>query len=352
MDCETWSLDEYLTRFQQKIIQQKIPITGSVDLTHRCNLRCLHCYIRDDRANHADELDASRWKSLIDEFTSFGCLYLLITGGEALIRKDFADIYAHARASGLIVTIFTNGTLINQDIIELFKDLPPHGVEITLYGATEQTYEKITGIHGAYGKLLKRIDMLLDNQIDVKLKTVVMTHNHHEYDEMENMAKQRGLKFRLDGAIFPRFDGDRTPLNLRIAPEEIVQMEFSNAERFKTWRNFYNRMKDVPKSDKLYICGAGLTNFHIDPYGVLKPCMMVNSVAYPLKPGRFIDGWHDITNRMTMKKCSQKNFCNRCEKQVLCEFCPGFFDVENGSEETPSMYLCEIGHYRFQRIRN
>jgi radical SAM protein with 4Fe4S-binding SPASM domain len=345
---------EYLKQFNRKMVEQRIPFSGSIDLTRRCNLRCVHCYIRDKKnipINGRQELGTDQWISIIDEIVEAGCLNLLMTGGEPLLRKDFGALYRHAKTSGLLVTVFTNGTLITEDHLDLFKKLPPRSVEITLYGATAETYEKITGIKGSYDKCLKGIQSLLDNQINLKLKTILMTHNRHEFYDIENMARQYGTKFRFDAALFTCLDGDRTPLELRITPEEVIEKEFSDHDRSQQWRDYFKRTQGFSLSDTLYNCGTGLTSFHIDAYGHLQPCLMVTNLRYSLIDGSFMEGWRDVMPRIRERKTEAANTCNRCEKMTLCGFCPGFFELENGAEDICSEYLCATGKYRFQAVQ-
>ncbi|MBW1897011.1 MAG: radical SAM protein, partial [Deltaproteobacteria bacterium] len=156
MECaQTGWLDnkEYLQRLRRKVTQERIPLSGSIDVTHRCNLRCVHCYLGEKQSHwekRGKELSTAQWISIIDEITEAGCLHLLISGGEPLTRRDFAEIYSHARTNGLLVTVFTNGTLITDRVLELFRDLPPRIVEISLYGATAATYERVTRVKGSY----------------------------------------------------------------------------------------------------------------------------------------------------------------------------------------------------------
>ncbi|MBW1744437.1 MAG: radical SAM protein, partial [Deltaproteobacteria bacterium] len=345
---------EYLKQFNQKVVQQRIPLSGSFDLTHQCNLRCVHCYLGDKtsiRENSRKELSADQWISVIDDITEAGCLFLLITGGEPLLRKDFAEIYRHAKKNGLLVTVFTNGTLISDRILELFEDFPPHAVEISLYGARAETYEKIAGVTGSFEKCLKGVERLLDLQINVTLKTILMTLNRHEFYDIENMAKAYGVKFRFDAAIFPSFDGDKKPMSLRVDPAEVVQKEFSDKERLGQWRDYFVRMQDLSFSEELYDCGAGLTTFHIDPFGYMKPCLMVQSLRCELSPGSFLTCWNDVMPRIRERVIDRDHSCVRCERRTLCGFCPAFSQLENGAEDIFSEYLCAMGQHRFQEIQ-
>jgi MoaA/NifB/PqqE/SkfB family radical SAM enzyme len=347
------STGEYLTQFNARAAKLRIPLVGSFDLTHRCNLRCVHCYLGG--SPHIDgrkEMDTEKILTLIDEITDAGCLYLLITGGEPLLRNDFPEIYRRAKQNGLLITVFTNGTLITDAIIELFDDLPPQSIEISLYGASPATYEKITGTCGSYAKCLSGIRRLLDHHMNLSLKTILMSLNKHEFFDIENMAKEFGVKFRFDPGIFPRFNGDKNPLALRVSPDDAVEKEFSDGIRAKNWKKYFERTKGAVWSDNLYHCGAGVTSFHIDPYGMLKPCLMSNNFSYNLFEGSFMRGWNNVISRIMDIKADNVYNCNICEKRFLCDFCPAFFGWENGAEHIRSDYLCAIGHRRFDKIHN
>jgi radical SAM protein with 4Fe4S-binding SPASM domain len=358
MDCAQTTLlsnKEYLQNFNKKVFRQRIPLSGSIDLTNRCNLRCIHCYLGDKQAvpwTLNQEIDTGKFISVIDEITEAGCLNLLITGGEPLSRRDFPEIYTHAKKNGLIITLFTNGTLITESILKLFEELPPHNIEISLYGATAATYEKITGVPGSFRQCIDGIERLKDARINLKLKTMLMRTNSHEFYDIRDIAKKFDLKFRSDAALFPCFNGNRDPVGLRIPPQEAIEKEFSDKERFSDWVEYFERMKGAPVSDRLYTCGAGNTSFHIDPYGILKPCVMVRGYNFDLAEGSFSAGWHDIIPKIREKKAgSLFAACAQCEKKALCDYCPAFFELENGKADKYSEYLCAIGHRRFEAIK-
>lgn len=358
MGCDQtdWlSNKEYLQRFNRKAAEQRIPLSGSLAITHRCNLRCVHCYLGDQSVINSDptqEITTAQWIALIDEITEAGCLNLLITGGEPLLRKDFSEIYRHAKTNGMLVSVFTNGTMFTDEIISLFEEFPPSAVEISLYGATAETYEKITGIAGSYERCVNGIHLLLDHQVSVKLKTILMTLNRHEYDSIKDMAAAYGVPFRFDAAIFPCISGDKTPLSMRLPPEDVIGIEFADEGRVQDWKDFIHRFQEVPESDALYQCGAGLTAFHIDPFGNLQPCLMTVNYKYSLLKDRFLKVWQENIPAIRKKKAGAGFICNQCEKKLLCSFCPAFFAMENGSEDILSEYLCEMGQLRFQAINN
>lgn len=346
------NIAEYMKAFTQKATTLRVPLSGSLEVTYRCNLRCVHCYLghlqnrqRDDR-----EMNTERILSLIDEITAAGCLYLLITGGEALVRDDFPEIYRHAKKNGLMVTVFTNGTLIRDEIPELFQEFPPYEVEISLYGASAETYERITRTAGSFERCMKGIERLLNRGIRVGLKTILMTLNSREFFDIENIAKDLGVRFRFDAAINPCLNGDKTPLDLRVSPEEVVEKEFSDDKRAGAWQKFSGAGQERVLLNALYDCGAGITGFSVDPYGDLRPCMMTLDIGYSLFQGGFSAGWDAIIKELRARKAGEASSCKGCAKSLLCGYCPGFFKLETGSEDICSSYLCAIGNRRFERI--
>jgi radical SAM protein with 4Fe4S-binding SPASM domain len=348
-------VQNFLRQFGKHVVEERIPLSGSIDLTNRCNLRCIHCYLDPQgkrRQDVQEEMSTNQVMGVLDEITAAGCLYLLVTGGEPLLRKDFAKIYRHAKENGLLVTIFTNGTLISDSILDLFDDMPPRQIEISLYGASADTYESITGVKGSYERCMNGIRQLLDHGQNLKLKTILMTTNKHEFYEMEKIAREFGVPFRFDAAIFPRFNGDQFPVDLRLSPEAAVEKEFSDLKRKREWEEYYDHFHAIPSSNYVYECGAGLTYFHIDTYGNLQPCLMSINHKTSILEGRFLSGWQDEIPCIRKIKMHADQSCYDCPKRILCGYCPPFFALEKGSETSISAYLCSMGQLRYDRLQS
>ncbi len=332
--------------FARRVMRARVPISGDIEITRRCNFDCVHCYLGSDKNNPdktSQELTTEQWITIIDEITEAGCLYLLFTGGEPLLRKDFPDLYAHAKKKGLVVTVFTNGSLINERIIELFQEYPPNCVEVSFYGSTEATYEAITRRSGMMEKALNGIRLLVDAGVQTRMKTVLMSINRHEFDGIREVAENFSIKFRFDGMIFPCLDGSRVPAAYRVSPDEVAEKNLTDSRMVGEWRALAERMAQVPFSDVLYDCGAGTTNFHIDPGGRLKPCLMVSDIWYDLLKGSFMDGWQNRIPAIRKKKIPLEFECKTCENRAYCGYCPAFFRLDTGVETQISEYLCSIG---------
>ena len=178
------------------------------------------------------ELDTSELRRIIDEIAEAGCLWLLLTGGEIFARKDFLDIYIHAKQRGLFVSLFTNGTQVTPAIADYLAVWRPFAIEVTLYGRTRETYERLTGVPGSFDRCMRGIQLLKERGLPLKLKTVAVTINRHEIAGMQRFAEEElGLPFKFDGMINARIDCSGSPLAVRLAAREMVALDVGDPVR-------------------------------------------------------------------------------------------------------------------------
>ncbi len=353
MDCPhipELNYAEFSQRLHKKVVARRIPITGSIEATARCNLHCAHCFINlppGDRRARMQELTGQEWRSLVDQIVDEGCLWLLLTGGEPFLRPDFLDIYTYARTKGLLITLFSNGTLLTPGIADHLAEWPPFSIEITLYGRTQKTYEGVTGVPGSYALCMRGIELMLERKLPLKLKTMVLTLNRHELANMKAFAEGLGLSFHYDPMLNSRADGDRSPAAFRLSPEDVVALDLADAKRLKEWDEFCEKfLGPQADSDLLYQCGAGLNTFHVDPYGGMSACLVARRPAYDLRQGTFHEGWHNFLPQVRAQKRTRETPCRRCDLISLCGQCPGWAQMEYGDQEEPVPYLCRTAHLR------
>jgi len=291
--------------------------------------------------------------NLIDQIVEEGCLWLLITGGEPLIREDFLKIYSHAKRKGLLITLFTNGTLVSPTILNYLAEYPPFETEITIYGRTRETYEQITGIPGSHQHCYQTIDYMIKHKIPLRLKTMLLRLNQHEICDMKAFAEERELEFRYDPMINKRIDGTEKIEGCKLTPEEIIQFEKQDEKLMTARHDFWNRSKELsPPIDYLYLCGAGTNNFHIDFHGNLSLCIMARYPSYNLRKGSFHEGWTTFIPAVRGQKRHKEIPCCRCETISLCDHCPGWAHIETGDPEEWVEYLCKTAHLRAYLIMN
>ena len=342
---------EFSERLHQKVRNQRIPISGSLEVTMRCNLRCQHCYIpAEQRASrNAHELSLAEIQRILDELTDAGCLWLLLTGGEPLLRRDFLDIYTYARRKGLILTLFTNGTLITPHIADVLAQWRPFNIEITLYGATQETYERVTGIPGSYTRCLRGIDLLLERKLPLNLKTMVMTLNRHELDQMKSFAANLGVKFRFDPIVHTAIDGSIRPTFLRLPVKEVVEIEKADPDRARLWPiTMQEKLKLNITSRKLYFCGAGRNSFHIDAAGQMSICTSSRKPSFDLLSMDFREAWKSFIPQTISVEYSDDFPCSDCMLRNICSQCPAMGEIEHQDPEARVEYLCQLTKLRYE----
>ncbi len=345
---------EWTLGFRARAHRNRIPISATLELTARCNLRCRHCYLGDQAEQHArcaGERDTESVKASLREWADAGCLYLLITGGEPMIRPDFAEIYRFACELGLLVTVFCDGILVDEAIVELFREFPPRKVEISVYGASPEVYELVTQVPGSFSKAWKGIHRLHRNGIRTGLKTVLLTLNQDELDVMEAQAQTLGVPFRYDSAVFPCLTGSsKNPLDFRVSPGEVVAHDLSSPERCRQWVDKIEKTSALPEDDRLYTCGAGATGFYSDPFGNLSPCLMTTRYRVQPKGRPFRELWNRELGAIQKKKKTVKQTCLTGELRGACTHCPAMNYLETGDEEKESDYIKRITRLRYQTV--
>jgi radical SAM protein with 4Fe4S-binding SPASM domain len=352
MDCEQFpkiAYGEFSERLHQKAASLHIPISGSIEVTQRCNLRCTHCYIpfSTRKGPQQPELSLSEIQHILDEIKEAGCMWLLLTGGEPLLRRDFPDIYTYAKRKGFILTLFTNGTLLTPRIADTLAEWRPFNIEITLYGYSQATYERITGVPGSHARCLRGIELLMERRLPLKLKTVLMTPNRDELGEMQTFAQSLGVEFHFDPIVNPVLDGSLLPTTLRLSPEEIVEVEKADPGRARRWPEQFKQSMDFKFNDrKLYSCGAGKNSFHIDSFGKLCLCMTARDPNYDLRTGSFHQGWEEFIPKQRLLEYGEGYTCGSCDLRAACAQCPALAQLEHGNPEKRVEFICEVTHKR------
>jgi radical SAM protein with 4Fe4S-binding SPASM domain len=349
LDYSSWSLG-----VKQRFGGRRVPLAGSIELTRRCNNRCRHCYNNLPAADPhamAGELHTNELVRILDEMAAAGCAWLLLTGGEIFLRPDFSEIYTHAKQKGLLVTLFTNGTLITPEVANFLANHRPFSIEITLYGATRATYERVTGNPASFGQCLRGISLLIDRGLPLKLKATVSTLNRHEIKEMKRFVENDlRLPFRFDALLNPRCDCSLSPLDVRLAPEEGVQLDLSDPERAEALRDFVRRRRSHAAGDNkgapFYPCGGGAHSFAIDPYGQLRACAISPGEGFDLRSGSFQEGWGRFLARLRERKIDRVTKCLSCTLQEVCGMCPANGELECGDPQQPVDFLCRVAHLR------
>lgn len=343
-------------------------ISFDLEITARCNNNCRHCYINlqaGDRVAKENELSLEEIKEITDEAVSLGALWCLITGGEPLLREDFFDIYLYLKIKGLLVSVFTNATLVTEEHVGLFKRYPPRDIEVSVYGVSKEAYEKVTRRSGSFDAFHQGLNLLFESGLKVRLKAMMLRSNVHEHPEIARFCREKTRDyFRFDPFLHLRYDGDPTRnmeiKSERLSPEEIVALERSDPERFQALEKECDKLI-VPESshttcNHLFHCGAGNGSFSLSYNGLFRLCCSLwhPDCVYDLKKGGLTDAWHNFVPRVQEMRSETSEFletCRVCPLINLCMWCPAHAHLETGELDAPVMYFCQVAHARAEALK-
>jgi len=350
----TQSYGAFSQSLHQRYFGERSPLEASIEMTRRCPLTCLHCYNNlpmGDTDARERELSKEEHFRVLDQLVEMGTFWLLYSGGEIFARKDFLEIYTYAKHKGFLITLFTNGILINERIADHLLEWPPFSIEITLYGRTKATYEALTGIPGSYERCLHGIELLRTRGLPLKLKTVPTTVNKHEIFSMKRFAEEElGVEFKFDSQINPRIDCSQSPLGVRLSPEEVVALDMHSAKAADEYRELaerdINSAPGLSHIDTVYFCGGGMKTLAINAYGHMSICAISQQDTYDTWQGSLKEGWEKFLLAVRTQKRKQLTKCAECKIQSLCGMCPANGELESGNKETPVPFLCEVAHLR------
>jgi MoaA/NifB/PqqE/SkfB family radical SAM enzyme len=322
------------------VIERRLPYMGCLELTYRCNQACRHCYcnLGAEDSSRRKEMPFAEIDRLLGEAADAGCLWLLLTGGEVLLREDFWDIYLSAVRRGLLVEVFTNAALIDEKAAARFAEFPPLGLDISIYGSSPQLHDAVTQRDGSFSRTLAGIDWLRTYKVPFALKTVLMTLNCNDLAGMKALAARLGVKFRYDALVCPRTDGGKGPVQYRLDAERMARLDLEEDYQScaRLFDGFWNK-----KPDEALTCGGGVFAFNINPYGVLSPCTMFRSFQYPLKGRKFLAAWQEMAADHEARKGElSAPACSSCSMVLLCSNCPAWSEIEAGSLQSTVEYVC------------
>lgn len=266
-----------------------LPSAAMLEITERCNLRCKFCYMGNSRIP-AYDISIEKAFNLIDQLEKAGCMEIILTGGEPLLRKDFLKIYKYIKNKGILISIFTNGTLITQELADYFKDFPPKYVRISLYAGSNEGYKRISGCDfKAFDRIVKAAKLLKYRNINFWFRSVITKLNINEVENMKRLADDLDVYFRIRTHITENVDRNNALHQLKIDSEQ--------RNRLKKFPELYKWVKDDERLAKYKECNGCL---YISNKGELLICPVIrDKECYNLDMCNFQKLWRKrITDRV------------------------------------------------------
>ena len=312
-----------------------------LDLTNKCNARCIHCYHTFDKYDYSKEIPLSKIKSLIDTIYDLGVFSIVLSGGEALLRDDFFDILEYISNKGMLITLFTNGMLLSEETVQKLALYRISVVSISVYGHNAFLQDTITSIKGSFEKTLKGIEYLKKNKIEFDLKCVMLKENATYITEISDFCKQLNYNREciLDFTLSGKIDGDCCTYDHKISYECLKEIYYSSPD------NFIGKLSDYTRHPNSIPCGAGRHGLYCSADGKIYPCVGFRLYLCD------IDSLENINDNATLKEWQKKRLSDftDCFKHTYCKYCLEQCAGNNLIEN--SNYLCSaISHCERAKI--
>lgn len=349
MTTQEANLTQYL---HNKAGALHIPLNGTFELTPLCNMQCKMCYVRLEK--HQQEalhplLTTEQWLKIAQQAKEQGLLYLLLTGGEPFLRPDFPILLRELHQMGLILTVNTNGTLIDEPTLAWLQKTPPTRLNVTLYGASDETYGRLCGNPQGFRQVTHALRLLRDAGFSVRLNCSVTPANCGDLEAIFAFARAEGFPIEATAYMFPplRRDASQVGQNFRFSPEEAAyytaKIESLRHDREAFLSADINDLpigSDCMDGSKIR-CQAGRASFWLTWDGRLMPCGMINPEDSPsvLEQG-FAPAWEQVWRRSADIRLPAA--CNGCAAQHRCMACAAMVYTESGCFHQVPTYRCAM----------
>lgn len=334
------------------------PINGSFELLPLCNMSCDMCYVRlshkemeqKGRLHTADE-----WIELARQLKDAGVLFLLLTGGEPLLFPDFRKLYVELQKMGMILTINTNGTLIDEDWANFFEKHKPRRINITLYGIDETAYETLCHYPEGYSKTIYGIKLLKQRKVDVKINGSVTKNNMHDMEFIYKLGRQLDIPVHMDTYMLPGLRERKKPYEKqsRLDPKQAANAEIQTLKaEFPSdfFRKYVENAIRSVQNHTIYTqhisCLAGNCSFTVNWQGEMRPCVTLPEPTVPVFEVGFDAAWKEISRKSKELRSNER--CTTCSFRPICKTCVASALLETGHYDGVPDYLCQYAeeYYR------
>ena len=340
---------------------RKIPLSGTFELSPECNFACRMCYIRKTRreilAHDRPMVTLAQWLEIARQAREQGLLYLLLTGGEPFLWPDFWKLYDALIHMGFLISINTNGSLIDEEAIKRLQALPPNRINITLYGASDATYERLCGAKGVFSRVDRAISGLKAAGVPVKLNCSLTPSNAGDLEAITRYAQEKDIYLQVNTYMFPpiRRDASMVGQNDRFTPSEAA---FYHMKRYRLqstpeeYQNFLRQTAEgmeqpigldescIDPVDGKIRCRAGNASFWITWDGWMTPCGMMPTPKVDIATLPFSEAWAKLVQEAEAVAVS--SVCLGCANQAMCHACAAMAMTETGSAGGIPTYLCRM----------
>lgn len=330
-------LDPFYKQVWKKAFEDGIPISGTFELTPRCNFNCKMCYVHlkeNEISSYGRGLTAAEWINIAKEAKNTGTTWLCITGGEPLMHPEFCEIWEALCQMGFFLTLQTNASLMTNKIVKLLEKFPPRLVKITLYGTSDDVYEEVCGIKNGFTHVNDGIHTLMSMGIPITLVSTIIQQNQEDVENMAYYAYRHQLPWTLTSNVRPSIRGANKDLSsIRLTEKMNRQKEAEVSKLVET-----NQFVD-PKRKPCTYCKDYRIGYWILWDGNMRFCSFLNKPDISLHQHSFIDAWHQLLDYEEQLEWPEK--CKTCEVNHVCLKCAASIATESGDINQVNESYCQ-----------
>lgn len=336
---------DFSHRIHERAAAHRRVIKAQMELTYRCNLRCLHCYTDpyNSKEYFPRELSLPEIIRLIDEMAGLGIVWLNLTGGEIFQHQHFWDVYDHAYRCGFLLQLYTNGTLFTKGVVERLQKTPPFTIDISCHSVIEERFDWFTQVPGSFRAFVRGLDLLKDSGLPFTFKTKAMNWNKEEIPQIRRFVESFGQRFGFTTSLSPRLNGDLFPLNYRLAPDDMVALN-QDDHTSGTDEEMCGSAPALfpPATDRLFRCGCGTNTIHINAWGELGTCTLQYERRISLRAHSLPEAIDSLFDEVRALRYQGGSPCRTCEVHTFCDKKPSDARWECRDAEAPIPYDCDV----------
>ncbi len=335
----------------ERATQMHVPINAILELTPLCNMNCDMCYVRlspQELAQRGRLRSGAEWMALAQELCRAGTLFVLLTGGEPLLHPDFREIYTSLKRMGMVLTVNTNGTLIDEDWADFFARHLPRRVNITLYGKDEETYRRLCHYPDGYRRARRAVKLLTERHVDVKINGSITPENVDDLDALCSIVEDCNTAWKFDTYMYPaaRERAAAFDMQSRLSPERaaaarVAGMRRREKEQFRTAASAFLARAQAEPGEPVSappLCRAGRSSLVVNWQGMMRPCIMLSEPEAPVFELGFAKAWGQISSQFGDVRMSVR--CGACVRRDVCQTCAACAYLETGRFDGTPEYMC------------
>ena len=358
---------KHLNPIEQEICNRadlhQIPIAGNIELLPLCNMSCKMCFAkmtREEMQEHAPMHTWQEWLAVAEQFSREGTIFLLLTGGEPFLYPDIERLYEHLRRLGLIISFNTNGTLISENVADFLAKDPPRRMNITLYGASDETYGKLCGNPKGFTQVMQGVERLRKRGISIKFNCSLTPDNIRELDAIYETAVELDIPIDMGFYMFPPVrENNRKNVNYRLDPKEAAKARF-RFEKLRYGENLpkyvqyslkrYREYRQNQACRKGYTCRSGNSVFWMNYDGTMSACSFTSDCQINVFQEGFSEAWKKLKDYVAASEMSP--ICHECKMLPLCGRCAAAAISETGVIGGVPEYYCELTEEYLKILKN